>query len=207
MSDVGPLDATALAQSQMAWLGVRVPRADEMCPPQGVGDLLRLEVGHGAGGCLRAGIHEGISGVVPQGGKCPGGVADVLGHAPGQVCQQLQRCSRQEWLAWHVCQLGKCPAYKEGRDCGSKSLTWSARHSAVCREMIGAMRLPSGSQGRLWGGGQGADEGLVAYQRALLVACGRKVLMMPAAWWPRRSRRSPLGWYPRVAKAVQASSA
>ena len=51
---------------------------------------------------------------------------------------------------------------------------------------------------------EGAGAGLAAYQRALLVACGRKVLMMPAAWWPRRSRRSPLGWYPRVAKAVQA---
>ena len=54
---------------------------------------------------------------------------------------------------------------------------------------------------------QGVGQGRAAYQRALLVACGRKVLMMPAAWWPRRSRRSPLGWYPRVANAVQASSA
>ena len=40
---------------------------------------------------------------------------------------------------------------------------------------------------------QGAHEGLAAYQRTLLVAWGRKVLMMPAAWWPRRSRRFSTG--------------
>ena len=78
--------------------------------PEGVGDLLRLEMGHGARGSLRAGIHEGVSGVVPQGGKRPGGVADVLRHTPRQVCQQLQGSCREERLTRHIRQLRIRPA-------------------------------------------------------------------------------------------------
>ena len=47
---------------------------------------------------------------MPQCGKCPGGITDVLGHTAGQVCEQLQGCCCQERLARDICQLGKRPA-------------------------------------------------------------------------------------------------
>lgn len=67
-------------------------------------------MGHGAGSSLGTRIHEGLSRVMPQGGKRPCGITDVLGHAAGQVRQQLQRRSCQKWLARNICQLGKSPA-------------------------------------------------------------------------------------------------
>ena len=78
--------------------------------PEGVGDLLWLEVGHGARCGLCAGVHESVSGVVPQGGKCPGGIADVLRHTPRQVCQQLQGSCREKRLTRHIRQLRIRPA-------------------------------------------------------------------------------------------------
>ena len=72
-------------------------------------------MGHCAGRGGGCGVHEGVSGVVTQSGKGPGGIADVLGHASGQIRQQLQGSCRQEGLTWHIRQLGIRPVHNRNR--------------------------------------------------------------------------------------------